>query len=179
MAFTQEPDISQTTQNPETLLQKAITEELKDILQQGKATEPSAEYFILSSFGLDLAVFVQWQDQSSTRFLELKAFVGHRPGGVGFGDGKGEGHQVDLLLLDDNRLRLADKFIRWVIWDATKPYGTARFAILDNSSAKQHVMGDVTRGKQNNIRLSSLMSTSVTWDDLSKALQAFLLQTVQ
>lgn len=175
MAHTTEPDISRSSRNPHSMFKDAIVKELEEILKQTKLSQALVEYFVLTEFGLDVAVFMQWPNRLSLRMLELKAFVGSRQGGVGFGNGKGEGPQVDLLLLGNTRLHLADQYIRWILVDGTKPSGTKRFTIFDNSRAKSEAMGDVSRGKQNNLRISPLMTGAVTWDDLSRELQSFLM----
>jgi len=173
MAYTQEPQIARGDK-PEDSLQQAIIEEAKEILGQIKASHSIVEYIILPKFGLDIAFFIRWHDCSSIRFLELRAYTGSRPGGIGFGNGKGEGTEVDLLRLDDSQINLADEFIRWILVDGTKPIGSKRFAIFNNSEAKNSAMGSVERGKQNNLRVSTLMPNAITWDDLSRELEFFL-----
>lgn len=173
MAYTQEPDIVQGSE-PEETLRKSIIEEIEKILEQKKLSQPLIEYFLLQNFGLDVAVFVTWINRSTVRFLELKAFVAQRQGGVGFGNQQGKGSQVDLLLLGKSQLNLADQFIRWIVVDGTKPKGSTRFAILNNNQAQNAAMGGVRREKQNNFRLNTLMSNAITWNELSKALEAFL-----
>ncbi len=173
MAHTQEPDIGKGG-NPEGEFQKAIKQEITKILDQKKSDGSLIEYFLLEKFGLDLAVFMMFENHFSIRFFELKAFVGSRPGGVGFGNQGGEGSQVDLLLLGNQQLGLADQFIRWILVDGVKPKGEGRFAIFDNKQAKNASMGGVSRGKQNNLRVNELMRNPITWDKLSKELEHFL-----
>jgi len=56
---------------------------------------------------------MKWPNNRFTvRFLELKAFVGSSQGGVKFGDQQGKGPQVDILLLKNSQLNLANQFIR-------------------------------------------------------------------
>lgn len=171
MTYTQEPNIVQGSK-PEDTFQKAITEEIKKILE--KKSQSLVEYFILPNFGLDVAVFMQWPDCSTARFFELKAFVGSRQGGVGFGNQHGEGLQVDLLLLGSSQLKLADQLIRWMLVDGTRPIGSRRFVIFNNDQAKNSAMGGVSRGKQNNLRVNNLIANAITWDDLSAELESFL-----
>lgn len=173
MAYTQEPQIAQGYK-PEDSLQEVIIEETKEILEQKRSSHSVAEYIILSEFGLDIAFVIHQHDRSSIRFLELKAYTGSRPGGVGFGNSKGEGTEVDLLLLDDSQLNLADQFIRWILMDGTEPEGSKRFVIFNNNEAKNSAMGGVERGKQNNLRVSTLMSSAIHWEDLSRELESFL-----
>ena len=175
MAHTTEPHISRSSGNLHGIFKDAIVEETEEILKQARLCHVLVEYFVLTEFGLDVAVFMQWPDRLLLRLLELKAFVGSRQGGVGFGNGKGEGCQVDLLLLSNPRLHLADQHIRWILVDGTKPTGAKRFAILDNTRAKSEAMGGVSRGKQNNLRISPLMTDALSWDDLSRQLQSFLM----
>lgn len=176
MTFTPEPNIILGIQKPETILQEAVTKLVVGILERNKGTQSLVEYFILSGFGLDLAVFIQQNDHSTVRFLEFKTFMGSRPGGVGFGTGKGKGSQVDLLLLENAKLGLADQHIRWILVDGTKPFGQKRFVIFSSSRAKGETMGGIGREKQNNLRISSLMTTAITWDDLSRELESFVLK---
>lgn len=177
MAYTQEPDIPDIIKgcDPEVAFQRAIKKEIEKIIDQEKSDGSLIVYFILEKFGLDLAVFMKWSDKRSLiRFFELKAFVGSRQGGVGFGNQRGEGSQVDLLQLDDQQLTLADQFIRWILVDGTKPKGTDRFAIFDNKQAKNAAMSGVSRGKQNNLRINELMKHAITWNKLSEELNIFL-----
>ena len=174
MAFVPEPYVSQGIQKPEAILQEAVTHEIEKILEKSK-DKSLVEYFILPHFGLDIAVFIHRNGHFTGRFLEFKAFVGSRQGGVGFGNGQGDGSQVDLLLLEATKLHSANQYIRWILMDGTKPFGTKRFAVFDNSLAKAAAMGGVSRGKQNNLRVKSLMTAAITWDDLSRELESFLL----
>lgn len=174
MLNVEEPDIKQHS-DPEETFREAVIEALRNFLEQKKAEGTLIEYFILEDFGLDIAVFMKWSDNRSTvRFFELKAFVGSRQGGVGFGDSRGRGPQVDLLLHKDPQLDLANKFIRWLLVIGTKPKGKDRFVIFDNIQAKNAAMGGVKRGKQNNFRISSLEKNAMTWDKLLEKLEEFL-----
>ena len=147
VAHVPEPDILKG-RNPEGVFQRAVLEEVNQILMDGKREGSLIDYFILEKFGLDLAVFMKHvENRTSLRLLELKAFVGSRQGGVGFGAQRGEGPQVDLLGLKGQQLGLADQFIRWIVVDGTKPSGTDRFAIFDNKGGKDAAMGGVRKGK--------------------------------
>ena len=96
-----------------------------------------SQYVFLEEFGLDIAVFLKRVDnRTSICFFELKAFVGSRQGGVGFGNRRGEGTQVEILLLRENKLKLMNHFIRWILVDGTKSRGTIRHAIFDNEQAR-------------------------------------------
>jgi len=173
MAYTHEPDIKKGGK-PEGKFQKAIEGEINKMLAQKKSDGSLIEYFILENFGLDLAVFTRFDNHIAIRFFELKAFVGSRQRGVGFGNQRGQGSQVDLLLPENRQLSLADNFVRWILVDGTKPKGADRFAIFDNKQAKNAAMGGVSRGKQNNLRVNNLMRNAITWDKLSKKLECFL-----
>lgn len=173
MAFLLEPEIKQKSK-PEETFQSALIEEIRMILEKKKESNNLQEYIILTSFGLDIAIFIKRRNGSKTYFIEVKAFVGSRPGGVGFGNQKGEGSQIDLLSLDDNLLSIADEFTRWVLVDGTKNSGQNRFVLFDCRKAKMAAMNGVQRGKQNNLKVNSLMSEAILWDDLSKQLDSFL-----
>lgn len=169
MAKTEEPSIRGV--GPEKKLQDAIKAEIEELLEQKQLL---LDFFILPNFGLDLAVFMKWTNRSTARFLELKAFIGSRQGGVGFGNQRGNGTQVDFLLLPQSQIALSDQFCRWILVDGTRPRGSARFAIFGNNQARKAAMGGVRRGKQNNLRVKTLMSNAITWDELSQALESFL-----
>lgn len=169
MARTEEPYIQ--SPEPERKLQDAIRAEIEAMLKHKKSLR---DFFILPNFGLDFAVFMKWANRSTVRFLECKAFVGSRQGGIGFGNQRGEGTQVDLLLLKSSQLALSDQFCRWILVDGTRPIGSARFAIFSNTQARNATMGGVRRGKQNNLRVKTLMADAISWDELSQALESFL-----
>lgn len=175
MAFSQEPNIAKGY-DAESSFQRAIKEEIEKMLDQKRIEGTLIEYFILENFGLDIAVFIHWQDNRySIRCFELKAFLGLRPDGVGFGNRQGVGLQVDLLILGVQKLNLADQFIRWILVDGTKLKGTDRFVIFDNIQAKNAAMGGVVaRGKTNNFRVNQLIKKAISWNELSKEIESFL-----
>lgn len=175
MIHAQEPDIIKG-HNPEDTLQKAIKEEIKRILERKKVEGVLTTYFILEYFGLDIAVVMKRADSHCTiRFLELKAFVASRQGGVGVGNQRGEGSQIELLLLDDKQLSVCDEFIRWILIDGTKTKGAKRFAFFGTSTAQNAAMGTVRTGKQNNLRVNELMKEAITWGKLSQEIEHFLI----
>ena len=175
MTHTPEPDVRGGPFLPEQTLQLAVVEEIEEILGGKKVEGTLLEYFVLQGFGLDLAVFAEWAGGGrSVAFLELKAFVGSRPGGVGFGNQRGSGSQIDLLMLDVSQLHLADAVIQWILVDGTRPRGTARYAFFDNSRAKAAAMAGVKPGKQNNFRVNQLLRNPITWDQLSQEVERFL-----
>jgi len=174
MLNVQEPDINKGS-DPEGTFHKAIIEALRNLLEQEKSAGSLIEYFILQHFGLDVAIFMRWSNNRFTvRFFEFKAFVGSRKGGVGFGNHQGIGSQVDLLLLENSQLNLANQFTQWLLVDGTKPKGSSRFVVFDNIWARNAAMGGVRRGKQNNFRVYDLINNATTWDNLLKKLEFFL-----
>lgn len=175
MPISQEPEIMKA-HNPEATLQSAIKIEISRILDQRKAMGILATYLILEYFGLELAVFIKWADgRCSFKLLELKAFVGQRQGGVGVGNQRGQGSQIDLLLLDDEQLTVCDEFMCWIFVDGTIQMGKRRFALFGMRDAKNAVMGKVQRGKQNNLRVSALRENLISWNELLEQLEQLLI----
>jgi hypothetical protein len=126
---------------------------------------------VVPRFGLDFAVFVQDNGPSRLIFVEAKSYNGQRQGGVGFGNGRGDGPQVEILLSD--QLAIVDEHVRWAFADATQSKGADRYALLNCSEARAAVMGVVAKGKQNNFRLSALKPHFVGWGVFSKRLLEF------
>lgn len=174
MAFTEEPQVIKGA-DPEAVFRRSIYTEIIKIFENAELEGKLTRFFILDNFGLDLAVFIRFQDSCTVRFLELKVFVGSRQGGVGFGNSRGEGPQVDLLLLDSGQLESANHWMRWIFMDGTMPRGSERFAFYDNEKAKESAMGGVKRNKQNNFRVNSLLQEAFKWDELSKKIEQFLI----
>jgi hypothetical protein len=108
-------------------------------------------------------------------FIECKAYNGQRQGGVGFGNGQGEGPQVDILTIEDRGASVLDPHVRWVIVDATMPYKSERFALFDNRQARAAAIGGVASGKQNNFRLAALKDGMTTWTVFCERLKAFVM----
>lgn len=136
------------------------------------AIRGSTAAVVVPKFGLDFAVFIREQSRCRAVFVEAKAYGGQRQGGVGFGNGRGEGPQVEILLSGD--VAILDEYVRWAFVDATLPLGTARYALLDCSEAKAAVMGAVAKGKQNYFRLSAVRPHFVGWRVFAEKLVAFL-----
>jgi len=88
---------------PEERFQSAIVAVMRDVLNAS-----GQKFVLLEGFGLDIAIFIATPYGSIARFIEVKAFGAQRMGGVGFGNGRGVGIQVDLLLTHDNCLSLLD-----------------------------------------------------------------------
>jgi hypothetical protein len=175
LTVSQEPEVMKG-HSPEATLQSAIKSEVDRILNERKAMGTLATFFILEYFGLDLAVFMRWADgRCSFKLLELKAFVGQRQGGVGVGNQRGQGSQIDLLLLGDEQLTVCDDLIRWIFVDGTIQAGKRRFAFFGTRVAKNSVMGKVQRGKQNNLRVSDMRRNLVSWNELLGQLEQFLI----
>ena len=155
---------------PEEQFQRAILSVLTDILNAS-----GQQFILLKGFGLDIAVFIGRQSDAVARFIEVKAFGAQRMGGVGFGDGRGQGPQVDLLLPSHESLALLSGIVRWVYADATQPVGSCRYCLFTCETAKAAAMGGVVRGKQNNLRISALRESLVDWSGLRTQIQEFLL----
>ena len=126
---------------------------------------------VVLKFGLDIAVFLEDVGPPQPLFVEVKSYGGKRQGGVGFGNGRGEGPQVDLLVGDASAL--FDSYIRWAFVDATQPVGTDRYAFLTCSDARAAVMRVVARGKQNNFKLAALGPHFVGWRAFSEQFLEF------
>ena len=105
---------------------------------------------VVPQFGLDIAVFLEDVGPPQPLFVEVKSYGGKRQGGVGFGNGRGEGPQVDLLVGDASAL--FDSYIRWAFVDATQPVGVDRYAFLDSgltvfASTSRVQPDEVARGR--------------------------------
>jgi hypothetical protein len=155
---------------PEAGLQKALVGVIEDVLSSA-----GRRFQVLERFGLDVAVFIANPPANAIRLFEVKAFGAQRMGGVGFGNQRGQGAQMDLLLCPNDSLSLFDTFVRWVYADATQLIGSARYALFTCAQAKAAAMGGVARGKQNNLRASALSGSLVTWRELCDDVQRFLL----
>lgn len=164
-----EPDITQG-KNPEAQLHNATVAEVHYLLRQAGAT-----FILIEKFGLDVGIFIEHDGRTYTRFIEVKAFVGSRAGGVGFGNGKGEGPQVDLLLHSPSELSIVDSSVLWLLGLGNQPKGSARYAVFTSIGAKKAAMGDVQRGKQNNLRVADFRSQLITWAQVTNALHQFVL----
>lgn len=150
--------------------QGAILAAVKNLLGVAKR-----RFVVFEGFGLDVAIFIDTPPSCILRFLEVKVFGAQRMGGVGFGDGRGQGPQVNLLLSPEWSLELFDQMVRWVYADATQAPGTARYALFTCVKARSTAMGGVACGKQNNLRASELRDSLVNWTQLCAQIQGFLL----
>jgi hypothetical protein len=129
---------------------------------------------VLRRFGLDIAVCMKDGALTRLALIEAKSYNGQRLGGIGFGNGRGEGPQVDILLQSPGQLATLDAHIRWAIADAKQPPGAARYALLTCTEAREAVMGHVSRGKQNNFSVARLKSKSMDWSVFCDRLARFL-----
>jgi hypothetical protein len=163
---TREPHILPNN-NPEVTLQNAIVRHLQSVLRGS----PHAS-FLLKNFGLDIAIFIKQNAICYQKFFELKAYVGHRNNAINVGTG---GRQIDILLLPDNRLILLDASVRWILANAEKRRGEKRYAIFDCTKAKQAIIGDVARGRHNNLRVSDFNQSLITWKQLCIQIEQFVL----
>ena len=173
MAKTSRPVLKQARE-PEDLLHQALLDEIEALLEEMKTKGKVTEYILFSEFGLDIAIFMKKGDMVLTRFIELKAYAGKRNGGVGFGNGRGRGCQADLLLLDTSKMEIIENSIRWVIWDSLRKNDKC-FSFLSSREAKDSVMGEVEREKQNNFGIKKVfVKSSITWDQLSAKIKEFM-----
>ena len=152
---------------PEALFEEALAPVIQACAQLRSGT-------VVRRFGLDFAVFAGEPSRTNVLFIEVKSYGGQRVGSVGFGNGKGGGPQVDILLCGSGQLPTLDGHIRWAIADATQAVGTARYALLSCSEACGAVMGSVARGKQNNFRLSAVKPHLVAWAEFCERLIRFM-----
>ena len=166
---TPEPDIVQGL-NPESALHRAVVSEVHRVLVQN-----GARFILVEKFGLDIGVFVQHNGKEYARFIEIKAFVGSRAGGVGFGNSRGDGPQVDILIQPTTKLAILDDMVLWLLGMGNLPKGRPRYAMFSSVDAKKAAMGTVQRGKQNNLRVSDFQNTLVTWEQVADELRKFLL----
>lgn len=159
-------------QDPEATLHKAIVDEIRCILN-----EAGVKFVVVEKFGLDIGVFIQNDDRKYAKFIELKAYVGGRMNGVGFGNGVGKGPQVDILILPQNEISILNSSVLWLLGlgDEIKPKGSSRFAIFSCTDAQKAAMGKVERGKQNNFKISFLTDRLISWAQAKIELRRFLL----
>lgn len=158
---------------PERQFQTAVATLINAVL----AAE-SRQFTLLEPFGLDIGVFFENAGLMHGRFFEVKAYNAQRMGGVGFGDSRGGGQQVTLLLSPDNCFPVFRRVMRWAYVDATASSGASRYALLTCEDAKAAAMGGVARGKQNNLRISAFRANLVSWVDFEKQVREFLFDVV-
>jgi len=161
--------VEPATVYPEVEFQNALVSLVNALLRAEKRP-----FALLERFGLDVAVFLDGSP-TTVRLLEVKAFNAQRMGGVGFGNGRGVGPQVDLLLFGESSLCLFDSVVRWAYADATLPPGASRYGLFTCEAAKAAAMGSITRGKQNNLSVSALRPGLVGWKEFCGQVKGFLL----
>ena len=166
LSIIDEPDF-ESDQSAESVLQRAFVCALEKILSSEKIT-----FEIRENFGLDVAVFLNNENRSWIKLFELKAFVGGRPGGIGFGNQQGRGSQVDLLLSESPKI--FDPSIRWIMAYGLRPKDTPRYAFFTCAAAKKAAMGGVRRDKQNNLRVKDFENELFTWKELLERTYTFL-----
>ena len=69
---------------------------------------------------------------------------------------------------------MASETFRWILVDITKPKGNRRYTIFTTDQAKEALMGGLNKKKQNSIKLGSVMTFPLTWDELSEKVSSFL-----
>ncbi|HAA47604.1 MAG TPA: hypothetical protein DCE03_03840 [Synergistaceae bacterium] len=174
MAFSLEPDLIKGSK-PEETLKNSLLQELMEALTQAQSEETIEEFFILPEFGFDLAVFIQKEGLIRSRFLNMKIYTGTRPKTVEIGDQKGSGNEMEILLLNKSRISMAEEAFRWVLCDITKQKGNRRYSIFSPEQAKEGLFGGLNKKKQNSIKLGSVMTFPLTWDELSVHVVSFLI----
>ncbi|HAG22742.1 MAG TPA: hypothetical protein DCG87_05545 [Synergistaceae bacterium] len=174
MAFSLEPDLIKGSK-PEETLKNSLLQELMEALTQAQSEETIEEFFILPEFGFNLAVFIQKEGLIRSRFLNMKIYTGTRPKTVEIGDQKGSGNEMEILLLNKSRISMAEEAFRWVLCDITKQKGNRRYSIFSPEQAKEGLFGGLNKKKQNSIKLGSVMTFPLTWDELSVHVVSFLI----
>lgn len=159
---------------PEFVFEAAVIEVVRDLVR-----EQGCDCVVVPRFGLDVALFLGKNGHTYSRFLEAKVYAAGRPGGVGFGTQAGQGPQVELLLCSEKDLSLLDTSVRWILADATRQPGTKRYALFDSRRAKAAAMGEVRKGKQNNLKISGIQDCFVAWTALVEQLREFLFEPVR
>jgi len=154
---------------PEKSLHDALVKSIRD-----KSEQLDKEIIIFEEFGLDISIFFKENQHLEFRFIEVKTFVGSRPGGVGVGSSKGNGSQIDLLELLPNELEIFEKNILWVMGFGTLPEGSPRYKCLSSNDVQVTAMGGIRRGKQNNLRVSEWQNGLIEWGSLLDEVFEFL-----
>lgn len=167
----EEPDFA-----TERVLEDAIA-----VVAQRSLEQAGVAGLVLRGFGLDLAVFSIKDKHSACRFFEVKAFSEHH-GRCGFGNQRGEGNQIRLLFdfsrgeqRDASQLRVLDPCVRWILGDRSKLAGSARYAFFTCEQAQAAAANRVKPGKQNNFRMSAFNSSWITWSELVRRIENYVL----
>jgi len=173
LAFSLEPDIIKGS-HPEDSFRTGLLQELLGMLSSLQEEGKIDEFFIILDFGFDLGVFISRDGHTHSIFFNLKMYMGARPRVVEIGDQKGSGAEMELMQLNTSRSAMAAGTFRWVLVDITKPKGNRRYSIFTMDQAKEGLMGGINKKKQNSIKLGSVMTFSLTWDELSGKISQFL-----
>lgn len=173
MAFSLEPDIIKGS-HPEESFRTGMLQEILGMLLSLQEEEKIDEFFILPDFGFDLGIFLCREGVTRPVFFNLKMYMGAKPRAVEIGDKSGSGAEIELLQLNTSRSAMAAGTFRWVLVDITKPKGNRRYTIFTTDQAKEALMGGLNKKKQNSIKLGSVMTFPLTWDDLSGKISTFL-----
>jgi len=136
-----EPNIMQG-QNPEAALHGAVVTEVHYVLSKA-----GAKFIIIEKFGFDIGIFIQHDGKEYARFIEIKAFVGSRAGGVGFGNSRGEGSQVDILIQPVDELTLLNASVLWLLGMDNLLKASPRYAVFSSVDAKKSSDGYGTARK--------------------------------
>lgn len=155
---------------PEEHFERAVVEVLRSLL-----TSARVDFVLLPRFGLDTALFIRRGGSTRALLIEAKSYSAQRQGGVGFGNGRGEGPQVDVLMSDETAVAILDGHVRWAFVDATRPHGASRYGLFTCTEAKCAAMGGVERGKQNNLRAAAFQPQLIGWSEFCGRLDAFIL----
>ncbi|HCR39034.1 MAG: hypothetical protein XE01_0975 [Synergistales bacterium 58_81] len=172
-AYSLEPEI-QKGAHPEESFRTGFLHEVLEVLSALQKDGRIDEFFLLPDFGFDLGVFIGREGQTRSVFFNLKMYMGAKPRVVEIGDQNGSGPEIELLQLNTARSALAAESFRWILVDITKPRGNRRFSIFTTDQAKEGLMGGLNKKKQNSIKLASVMTFPMTWDELSGKLTDFL-----
>ena len=172
-AHSLEPEI-QKGSRPEESFRSGFLHEVLEVLSALQQESRIDEFFLLPDFGFDLGVFLGKEGRTRSIFFNLKMYMGAKPRVVEIGDQSGSGSEVELLQLNTARSAMAAESFRWILVDITKPRGNRRYSIFTTDQAKEGLMGGLNKKKQNSIKLASVMTFPMTWDELSGKLADFL-----
>ena len=172
-AHSPEPEILKGA-HPEESFRTGILHEVLEVLSELQQGGMIDEFFLMPGFGFDLGVFLGREGRTRSVFFNLKMYMGAKPRVVEIGDQSGSWSEVELLQLNTARSTLAAESFRWVLVDITKTRGNRRYSLFTTDQAREGLMGGLNKKKQNSIKLASVMTFPMTWDELSGKLADFL-----